>query len=312
MLPETSRPVKRFMVKYFVKLWRPRMMAIFALPFTWGFAAGADMAHLPIAWYKILFAFLSFSLGSLFASSYNFYIDVETDRLHDDLYKDQAMTQQPFVTGSMGKWETRILFTFTIAACLGFAALVNWRFLIAGPLVEIFVLGIMYNHPWFHFKAKPLVDIFTIGLAASLDMLAGWLIVAPRWPAFEPLVWGFVFAMTLYFPTVTNDVVFDKQAGYRTSAIVFGPKRLMNAMFPSLLLLVAVAIANFIVPVGWVWQLLVAFGTLFAMAYTAIIHWRWDETVVHTRFNPWILVGPVIAGIVFFFVLGIVQLVRLT
>ncbi len=300
------------MVKYLVKLWRPRMMAIFGLPFTWGFAAGADLVHIHLAWYKILFAYLSFSLGSLFASSYNFYVDVETDRVHDDLYKDQAMSQQPFVTGSMGKWETRILFAFTFLACLGFGALVNWRFLIAVSFVQIFVLGIMYNHPWLHFKAKPLVDIFTIALAASLEMLAGWLIVAPRWPAFEPLVWGFVFAMTLYLPTVTNDEVFDRQAGYRTSAIVFGAKRLMNAMFPSLLLMVAVAIPCFIVPVGWVWQLLVGFGSLFAMFYTAVIHYRWDASVTHTRFNPWILVGPVIAGTAFFFVLAIVQLVRLT
>ncbi len=311
MAAETGS-VKRFMVKYVVKLWRPRMMAIFALPFTWGFAAAADLAHVPVAWYKILFAYLSFSLGSLFASSYNFCVDVETDRVHDDLYKDQPMSQQPFVTGSMGKWETRVLFAFTSIACLGFAALVNWRFLIACPTVEIFVLGIMYNHPWLHFKAKPLVDIFTIALAASLEMLAGWFIVAPRWPAFEPLVWGFVFATTLYLPTVSNDAVFDRQAGYRTSAIVFGAKPLMDAMFPSLLVLVAVAIPNFIVPVGWVWQLLVGFGTLFAMFYTAIIHWRWDPTVVHTRFNPWILVGPVLAGCLFFFVVAVVQLIRLT
>ncbi len=311
MSPEGDGRIKRFMVKYIVKLLRPRMAAIFLLPFTWGFAAGADLVHIDLAWYKILFAFASFTLGSLFASSYNFYVDVETDRVHDDLYKDQPMTQQPFVTGSMGKWETRLLFTLSILGCLGFAALVNWRFLIAMPLVEIVVLGLVYNHPWIHFKAKPGVDIFTIALAASLEMLAGWLIVAPRWPAFEPLVWGFVFAMTLYLPTVSNDMVFDEQAGYRTSAIVFGAKPLMNAMFPSLLLLVAVSIPNFIVPVGWVWQLLVGFGTLFAMGYTAIIHWRWDETVVHTRFNPWILVGPVIAGTAFFFVLAIVQLVRL-
>lgn len=309
MASEGGGRIKRFMVKYLVKLLRPRMAAIFLLPFTWGFAAAADL-HPHIFWYKILFAYLSFTLGSLFASSYNFYIDVETDRLHDDLYKDQPMTQQPFLTGSMGKWETRFLFTFSIIGCFVFAALVNWRFLIVMPAVEIAVLGLMYNHPWIHFKAKPAVDIFTIALAASLEMLAGWFIASTRWPAFEPLVWGFVFALTLYLPTVSNDMVFDRQAGYRTSAVVFGPKALMNAMFPSLLVMVAVAIPNFIIPVGWVWQLLVGFGSLFAMAYTAIIHWRWDETVVHTRFNPWILVGPVIAGIFFFFVLAIIQLVR--
>ncbi len=306
---ESYGRLKRFMVKYVVKLLRPRMAAIFLLPFTWGFAAGADFMHIHIAWYKILFAYLSFTLGSLFASSYNFYVDVETDRLHDDLYKDQPMTQQPFVTGNMGKWETRFLFTFTIIACFGFAALVNWRFLIAMPLVEIVVLGIVYNHPWLHFKAKPVVDIFTIALAASLEMLAGWLIMVPRWPAIEPLVWGFVFATTLYLPTVSNDMVFDGAVGYKTSAVTFGAKALINAMFPALLVMVAVAISNFIVPVGWVWRLLVAFGSLFAMAYTAIIHYRWDETVVHTRFNPWILVGPVIAGTVFFFVVALVQIV---
>ncbi|MHB8780494.1 MAG: UbiA family prenyltransferase [Candidatus Geothermincolia bacterium] len=299
---------RRLAYKYLFQLFRPTMAAIFLFPFTWGFAAGAEAAR-QLAWYKPIFAFLSFFFGSLFASSYNFYIDVDADRLHDDLYKDQAMSKQPFVTGEMGKWETRILFTGTIAACFGFAALVDWRFLIWMPATEILVLGLVYNHPLIHFKAKPAVDILTVAGAASLEMLSGWFIAARQWPAFAPLMWGFFFAATLYLPTVSNDVIFDREAGYRTSGVVYGGKRLMNAMFPSLFVLVAVAAANFLVGgVSWPWLLLVGFGTLFAFAYTGLIHWRWDG--VHTRFNPWWLVGPVFAGTAFYLGVAIFMLAR--
>jgi hypothetical protein len=82
----------------------------------------------------------------------------------------------------------------------------------------------------------------------------------------------------------------------------------MNAMFPALVVVASTAVPGLLLPVSWIWRLMVGGGTLAAILFTVVIHWRWDG--LHTRFNPWWLVSPILAGDTFFLALAVIYLSR--
>lgn len=284
-------------------LFRVRTMFIYLFPLTLGFAASADGAS-PIQGYEIALAYLGFLCGSFFSSSLNFYADVESDRLHNDMYKgDLHMSDQPFVTGEIGKTETALLFTLTGLGCIGFSLAVNLQFAIF-MVGSVLILGILYSHPWFRFKNKPVLDVATNALGACVILIAGWKIVQPStWPPIWPLIFGFLFSATLYLPSVANDVPFDEAAGFRTSGVVFGAKRLLDFMIPMCVLLVPVAIANFVVDQSWLFKLFIAMALPGAIVFT--IGMRLLFRPPHIRFNAALLVFPISGLLLFYFVYGI-------
>ncbi len=290
-------------VRKYVKLFRPRTAVIFAFPFVLGFAASAaGGGH--AEGYEIALAYLALASGILFFSSLNFYVDVESDRLHNDMYKgDSHMSDQPFVTGEMGRVETALLFILSALACAVFSLLVDWRlacFLFAS---NVLILGILYSHPWFRFKNRPVLDIVTNASGACTGLIAGWKLLQPgTWPPAWPLVFGFLFSAALYMPSVANDVPFDAAAGFRTSGVVFGAKRLLDAMIPVCVLLVPLAVINFIVPQSWVFKLFIALALPGAMVFTAAMHILYQPP--HIRFNAAQLVYPLLALLLFYFIYG--------
>ncbi len=272
---------------------------IYIFPVVLGMAVAVQRTG-SISWQKILFAYLSFFAGSFFSSTLNFYADVEADRLHNDLYKDQAISIQPFVTGDMGKVETWLVFTITALACLGFGLLAGYGFAIY-MVASVFILGILYSHPWFRFKEKPVLDIVTNAVGAVVLLIAGYKLVSPgTWPEVMPLLFGFIFSSTLYIPSVANDVPFDEAVGFRTSGVVFGAKRLLNAMIPLCGILTVVAVINFILPIGWPFKLFFALGLPGAIIFTVGMHLLFVPP--HIRFNTGLLVYPIIGLFIFYFV----------
>ena len=100
--------LEKFLHKYYI-LFRLKTMFIYIFPTTLGFATSAATGG-SIPGYKIALMYLGFLCGSFFSSSLNFYADVESDRLHNDMYKgDLHMSDQPFATGDMSGLETVLL-----------------------------------------------------------------------------------------------------------------------------------------------------------------------------------------------------------
>ncbi|MDY6795196.1 MAG: UbiA family prenyltransferase [Actinomycetota bacterium] len=283
-------------------LFRLKSVFIYIFPLTLGFAAAADGGG-TLSGYKIAFMYLGFLCGSMFSSTLNFYVDAPADRLHNDMYKDQPISNQPFATGEMGNVETTLLFLFTGAGCIFFSFLVNLQFALY-MLGSVFILGILYSHPWFRFKAKPVLDIATNAVGACVLLITGWKAVDPAtWPPIWPLVFGFLFSAILYMPSMANDVPFDEAVGFRTSGVVFGAKRILDAMIPLCVILVPVAVTNFVVDQSWLFKLFIAMALPGAIVFT--IGMRLLYRPPHIRFNTALLVYPLAALLLFYFVYGV-------
>jgi 4-hydroxybenzoate polyprenyltransferase len=292
-----------YLEKY-AKLFRVRTTMIYLFPVVLGFAVATDGGG-NVPGYKIALAYAAFFCGSFFASSLNFYADVESDRLHINMYKgDSHMSDQPFVTGEMGRLETVLLFLLSGLGCICLSLLVSWQFaafMVGGIMV---IIGILYSHPWFRFKNKPVLDVVTNATGACVLLVAGWKVVQPdTWPLLWALAFGFIFSATLYMPSVANDVPFDEAAGFRTSGVVFGAKRLIDAMVPLCVLLVPVAVVNFILPQTWLFKLFFALALPGAIAFTVWMHLVWRPPFI--RFNAALMVYPITAMLAFYFVYGV-------
>ncbi len=288
----------------YIKLFRIKTTIIYLFPVILGFAAAADGGG-RIAPYKIALVYLAFFCGSFFSSSLNFYEDVESDRLHNDMYKgDSHMSDQPFVTGEMGKTETVLLFALTALGCIGFSLLVNMQFAIFMIGGIFIVIGILYSFHWFRFKNRPVLDILTNATGACLLLVAGWKAVQPStWPPWGPIAFGFLFSATLYMPSMANDVPFDEAAGFRTSGVVFGIKRILDAMIPMCVLLVPVGIINFFLPESWLFMLFIALALPGALVFTLGMHILYRPPQI--RFNAGQLVYPLAGLVLFYFVYGV-------
>ncbi len=294
--------LEAFVRKYFI-LFRLKTMFIYIFPTTLGFATSAATGGTMSGW-DIAFMYLGFLCGSFFSSSLNFYADVESDRLHNDMYKgDLHMSDQPFATGEMSRLETVLLFLLTGLGCVGFSLLVNLQFTVF-MVASVIILGVLYSHPWFHFKNLPLLDVVTNGIGAVVLLIAGWKAVNPgTWPPFWPLVFGFLFSATLYMPSMANDVPFDEAAGYRTTGVVFGAKRTIDAMIPMCVLMLPVVVVSLILPAPGIFKLFIAMAYPGAIVFTIGMHLLWRPP--HIRFNAGLLVYPILGLLIFYFVYGI-------
>jgi 4-hydroxybenzoate polyprenyltransferase len=280
----------------FIRLFRLKSTLIYLFPFVLALSVGiqqtnAGTAHpVSYSWVTVLFAYLAYFCGSFFSSTLNFYADVEADKVHDGMYKDQDISKQPFVTGEVSKKEAAVVFAVTGAGCIAFSLLVNLRFA-AFMIGAVLLLGVLYSHPWFRFKEKPVLDIVTNATGAVLILIAGMAIVSSDYPPAIPMIFGWLFSAAMYMPSVANDVPFDEAAGYRTSGVVFGQKRLVQAMLPVVALLVPVGIWGvFSTSLNWQYRLFCLLGTGAAVLATATVWLLFNPP--HIELNPDIYLVP--------------------
>lgn len=294
--------LRKYVDKYLVLL-RPKALMLFILPMTLGFAAAADKSGGVVGW-RIACAYLAFLSCSFFSSTLNFYSDVEADRLHNDKYKDQPLSQQPFATGEMGRVETPLVFIISASLCVAFSLLAGWWFAVF-MIAALLIIGVLYSHPWFHFKEKPVLDVVTNTTGVLVLIIAGWKLAAPAdvWPPVLPLVFSYIFAATIYLPTVANDVPFDEAVGYRTSGVVFGAKRLLNAMIPLCAIMTVLGVLVLIGPFEWPFRLFVAITLPAAWVFTWGMHRLFEPP--HIRFDTGLLIYPVSALTIFYFVCAV-------
>lgn len=292
-------------VDRYVKLLRIKISLAYFFPLVLGFSVAAD-ADGNIASCRVVLAFAAFFCASFFASTLNFYADVEADRGFTSRFKDMDLKNQPFVTGEMGRRETVAAFVVSACGCVALSLVVGLNFSVY-MIGFALVIGVLYSHPWFRLKAKPVTDILCNAVGMGLTLMAGVSLADP--PAAVPvlfLLWGALFITVVYVPTVVNDVPFDEKAGLRTSGVVFGAQRLLYSMVPLTAAMIPPAVLIGLSQAVWQFKVMAGAGTVLALAGVSAVIYFWEPP--HIELNPDYVLIPMDVCILFFVVYGIVRI----
>jgi 4-hydroxybenzoate polyprenyltransferase len=277
-------------VRKYWRLLRIKISLAFFFPLAFGFAVAAQ-AGANITWWRIPVAFLAFFCASFFSSTLNFYVDVPSDEGFRGGFKDTDLSEQPFVTGEMGRREAWLALAISFAACAGLSLAVSYRYAIFIVGFAL-VVGVLYSHPFFSLKTRPVTDILCNVAGMGFSLLAGVSLGGDSTlPPVLFLVWGGLFVAVMYIPTVVNDVPFDEAAGYRTSAVYFGASRLLYSMAPLALAMVPLGVfLAFDTSIGWLYRFAAAAGTPLTLAGTAVIFYLWRPPAI--ELNPDVVLVP--------------------
>jgi len=215
-----------------IRLLRPIAWITFLYPFSVGFGLGVTSNSNPL---HVIFAFIAFIFWMSFCFVLNAVGDKDVDKFHTGRSKDMNLAYQPLVTGEVTEKKALYLSMMFFIFSLLFAWLVNSLFFLLILIVD--VLGYIYSMPPTRFKTKPIGDILCNTLAGGTIFIAGLSIGGTN---MDPLaILGvFIIASNFYIPTVITDYEFDRKAGLTTSAVFFGPKKLLQMMY----LLTAIAV----------------------------------------------------------------------
>lgn len=208
-----------------IRLLRPIAWITFLYPFSVGFGLGVTSDSNS---FHVIFAFIAFIFWMSFCFVLNAVGDKDVDRFHTGRSKDMNLAYQPLVTGEVTEKKALYLSIMFFIFSLLFAWLVNSLFFLLILIVD--VLGYIYSMPPTRFKTKPIADILCNTLAGGTIFIAGLSIGGTN---MNPLaILGvFIVASNFYIPTVITDHEFDKKAGLSTSAVFFGPKKLLQIMY---------------------------------------------------------------------------------
>jgi chlorophyll synthase len=225
--------------KYF-RLVRPIAWSVFLLPFSVGFGIGAvkntNLFH-------IIFALIAFVSWMSFSFMVNSLADKEVDKFHDGRAKDMNLSNQPFVTGEISEKTALYLALIFVIISLFFAWLVSYLFFTLFVIANI--IGYVYSMQPTRFKTKPIADILCNALAAGVAFTAGLSIGGANMNLLF-IIGCFFVAAVFYIPTVVTDYDFDKKIGLKTSAVFFGPKKILMALYPLTFVIFAIYIYVFL------------------------------------------------------------------
>ena len=209
---------------WFNRLVRPIAWIVFLFPFTVGFGLGAIPET---GLERVVLGFLSYVFVMCFGFTVNAIGDVRIDRFHDGHSKDMNLAQQPLVTGEISQKQAWLLVLVFLVGSLITAVWIGPLFFIS--ILVLNVLGFIYSIPPVRLKVRPGLDIVCNALIGVMCFVAG---VALGGSIISLIVYMGVFLMaaTFYIPTVVTDFDFDKRAGEYTSAVAFGPSRVLAIM----------------------------------------------------------------------------------
>lgn len=224
----------------YIRLVRPVAWIVFLFPFSVGFGIGATKNTNPI---HIVFALIAFASCMSFSFILNSLADKEVDKFHDGRSKDMNLSYQPFVTGEVSEKMALYIAVISVIISLFFAWLVNYLFFTLMIIGNI--IGYIYSMPPTRFKTKPIADIQCNALAAGITLIAGLSIGGANMNLLF-IIGCFIVASVVYIPTVVTDYYFDKKAGLKTSAVFFGPKKILMALYPLTFVILAIFIFVFL------------------------------------------------------------------
>lgn len=210
---------------WFVRLVRPIAWIVFLFPFSVGFALGVTTKT---SLFVVIYGFLAFSFLMCFGFTINALADINVDNLHDGRSKDMNLAKQPLVTKEITYKNALLLSILFVILSLVFAVLIHLVFFLL--ILGLDIIGFIYSMNPTRFKGKPLSDIICNALAGVLLFAAG---MSMEGANIQPAVilGVFLMAANFYIPTVITDFEFDKKAGLKTSAVFFGPNKLIQVMY---------------------------------------------------------------------------------
>ena len=289
-----------FRNSWFIRLIRPIAWIVFLFPVMVGFDLGASKDTVPGS--------VIFGLGALFfvlcfGFSVNALGDVDVDIYHDGRSKDMNLSRQPLVTGEISIPQAKLLCLLFLVDSLLCALLVGFYFVLA--IIILDAIGYVYSLAPFRMKKRPIGDVMCNALLGVFFFLAG---VAIGNAYVNPLliITVFLIASNFYIPTVMTDYEFDKKGGLRTSAVVYGGKRLIIGMY---LLTVAISIFGvaLILSASFEVQIIAVIMIMYTLIFTIVTRNRlWgNQLMLHKN---WILV-PFGCLTFVFFCLGLFKIV---
>jgi len=215
----------------YTRLLRPVAWITFLFPFCVGLGLGIDIDTDLI---QVVFAFVSFVCWMSFCFIVNAIGDKEVDKFHDGRSKDMNLANQPIVTGEVNVKEATLLGIFFLIISLFFAWIIDIIFFAIMIIVNIF--GYVYSMPPTRFKARPFGDVLANALSGGLIFAAG-LSLRNSNVNLLIIIEAILMASIFYLPTVLTDLEFDRKVGLRTSAIFFGPKKILKIIYFFMILL---------------------------------------------------------------------------
>lgn len=223
----------------YIRLLRPIAWITFLLPFSVGVGLGIKSESNPL---HIIFAFVSFSCWMSFCFVANAMGDKDVDKFHNGRSKDMNLAYQPLVTGEVTEKTAFNLSVIFFFCSLLFAWFVNPFFFLLILLVDS--VGYMYSMPPARVKTIPVGDILCNAFAVGAIFVAGLSIGGANMNPFL-ILGAFIMGAIFYVPTVVTDYEFDKKTGLKTSAVFFGPKKILRALYLLSTLLVIIELIVF-------------------------------------------------------------------
>lgn len=256
-------------MKKYIKLARVTAWPASLFSFAVGFGAGATRST---SWEDGLFGLVAVLSFFAFAFALNFYSDRDVDSHHDGRQKDVRLMEQPLVTGEVTGRQCGAFCALAFLMAVGF----GW---LAGSLVGLLIFsaclvgGVLYSYPSIRLKGKPVADILCMSCLSTILFSAGFTVAQGKMPTWPMLLFFSLFSAIVYIPTVVSDYEYDAQAGLRTSAVVFGPRNLIRAMWILCVCTVVVALFILFGPYALASKVCVALACA-ASVILAAIAWR--------------------------------------
>jgi 4-hydroxybenzoate polyprenyltransferase len=228
--------------------------------------------------------------------------DKEVDKFHDGRSKDMNLANQPLVTGEITEKKAFYIGIIFLLSSLLFACIISFHFFILILIADIF--GYVYSMPPTRFKTKPLGDILCNALSADAIFIAGLSIGGENMDPFMILA-AFFMASIFYIPTVVTDHEFDKKVGLKTSAVFFGPKKILHTMYLLTMILVIIGTILFFIS-GIELKIFALLIIIYTVLFTLVanINLKGDRLYLHEN---WILIPFIILSVVFI-IYGILKL----
>jgi chlorophyll synthase len=285
---------------WFIGLIRPIAWIVFLYPVTVGFYLGASKDTAPGS---VIFGFGAIFFVLCFGFSVNALSDRDVDMYHDGRSKDMNLSRQPLVTGEISILKAKLFCLLFLVGSLLCALLVGFYFMLT--IIGLDVIGVVYSLEPFRMKKRPIGDIMCNALSGVFFFLAG-ITIGNAYVNSLLIITVFLMASNFYITTVMTDYEFDKKAGLRTSAVVYGGKKLMVIMY---LLTVIICIFGVVLIVfaSFEVQIIAVMITIYTPIFTFIAknRLRGNQLMLHKN---WILV-PFGCLTFVFFCLGLFKIV---
>ncbi len=226
------------MLKYFIKISRPRFWFYLAGPFLVGAAALESLEVFLDPWFYILFIYFLIP-ANIYLYGINDYFDFDTDKYNIKKEDKESRLEDKDI-----RKKLKVFINLFLIISIVLIILLPQN--LAKLLLVLFLfLATFYSAPPLRFKRYPLIDSLSnvlyifpglIIFALYSHNLALWSVIIASWS----------WAAAMHLFSAILDIMPDKKAGLKTTAVLFGEKKSMWICFFLWLIFSLVIVLN-----GW-------------------------------------------------------------